>query len=49
MEGLPIFSEIKSYKYPIGFNSGLPPEKWSSLKYGFLNPRGGIIDEQEAL
>jgi len=28
---------------------GLPPEKWSSLKYGFLNPRGGIIDEQEAL
>jgi site-specific recombinase XerD len=28
---------------------GLPPEKWSSLKYGFLNPRGGLFDEQEEL
>jgi hypothetical protein len=40
-----------AYSYALGGQNGdgLPPEKWSSLKYGFLNPRGGIIDEQEAL
>jgi hypothetical protein len=26
---------------------GLPPEKWSSLMYGF-EPRGGLIDVEEA-
>ena len=27
--------------------AGLPPEKWSSLRYGFL-PCGGLIDVEEA-